>query len=499
MGNEKVNTRSVGPTIEKEVVSAGRIAGRLALGLPTRKVLLLIPVENQVREFDPKLLLACIAARRGFPSVIGSRREIEFKISSFPRSIYISKGLKSGNGRFFRILRKLGHQIVAWDEEAFVHLPVETYYSRRLSPVAMELATHLFAWGEDNAQMWRGYPHLPPETSIHASGNPRGDLLRREMKPFYRDAANKIRDIYGDFVLINTNFNHVNAFSPFQNLFQPTKTRGEILEFGEAGKGMCREYAEGLWHHKQAVFEDFQQLIPAIDQALPDYRIVVRPHPTENQDVYHRIAARCRRVKVTNEGNVVPWLMAAKALVHNGCTTGVEAFLMGVPAISYRATVNEEYDDGFYRLPNRLSHQCFNLAELLQLLQKVVGGEIGPAAGQERQALIDYHLAAQNGPLACERIMDVLEEMMGDRLELPKTAFQDLLAGWMMVTKRTLKKRAKPYLPHSINKAEFQQHRYPGISLEEVEARVDRFQELLGHENNLKIAQLSNHFFQISS
>ena len=172
---------------------------------------------------------------------------------------------------------------------------------------------------------------------------------------------------------------------------------------------------------------------------------------------------------------------------------------MGVPAISYRATVNEEYDDGFYRLPNRLSHQCFNLAELLQLLQKVVGGEIGPAAGQERQALIDYHLAAQNGPLACERIMDVLEEMMGDRLELPKTAFQDLLAGWMMVTKRTLKKRAKPYLPHSINKAEFQQHRYPGISLEEVEARVDRFQELLGHENNLKIAQLSNHFFQISS
>ena len=32
----------------------------------TRKNLLLIPVENQVRELDPKLLLACIAAQRGF-------------------------------------------------------------------------------------------------------------------------------------------------------------------------------------------------------------------------------------------------------------------------------------------------------------------------------------------------------------------------------------------------------------------------------------------------
>ena len=41
------------------------------------KPLLLIPVENQVRELDPKLLLACIAARRGFSSIIGSRREMD--------------------------------------------------------------------------------------------------------------------------------------------------------------------------------------------------------------------------------------------------------------------------------------------------------------------------------------------------------------------------------------------------------------------------------------
>lgn len=469
------------------------------MGVRSRNVFLLIPVENQVRELDPKLLLACIAARRGFPSVIGSRREIEFKISSFPRSIYLSKGLKSGNGRFFRILRKLGHQVVAWDEEAFVHLPDETYYSRRLSPVAMEHVTHLFAWGEDNAQMWRQYPHLPPETPIHVTGNPRGDLLRSEMQPFYRVEADKIRDTYGDFVLLNTNFNHVNAFSPFQNLFQPIKTPGEIPKFGEAAKGMSREYAEGLRDHKQAVFEDFQQLIPAIDRALPDYTIVVRPHPTENQEVYHQIAAQCRRVKVTNEGNVVPWLMATKALVHNGCTTGVEAFLMDVPAISYRATINEEYDDGFYRLPNRLSHQCFNLAELQALLQKVLAGEIDSAAGEERQALMDYHLAAQNGPLACERIMDVLEEMMGDRLEIPKTAFQDRLAGWMKLTKRTWKKRTKAYLPHSINKPKFQQHRYPGVSLQEVKARAGRYQALLGYNNKLKITQLSDHFFQIRS
>ena len=95
------------------------------------KPLLLIPVENQVRELDPKLLLACVAAKRGFSSVIGAHREIDFRIASFPRSLYLCKSFTVSNLKMFRIIHKLGHQIVSWDEEALVHLPPEMYYSRR--------------------------------------------------------------------------------------------------------------------------------------------------------------------------------------------------------------------------------------------------------------------------------------------------------------------------------------------------------------------------------
>ena len=86
------------------------------------KMALLIPVENQVRELDPKLLLACVAARRGFSSVIGSRRELEFRIDSYPKSIYLSKSMTGRSLIIFRIARKFGHEIVTWDEEALVHL-----------------------------------------------------------------------------------------------------------------------------------------------------------------------------------------------------------------------------------------------------------------------------------------------------------------------------------------------------------------------------------------
>ena len=92
---------------------------------------------------------------------------------------------------------------------------------------------------------------------------------------------------FGDFILINTNFNHVNAFMPAQNLFLPVRKEGEEAQVGQAARGMSREYAEGFRDHKQAIFEDFQQVVPEIAAAFPEHTIVVRPHPTENQDVYH--------------------------------------------------------------------------------------------------------------------------------------------------------------------------------------------------------------------
>ncbi len=61
------------------------------------KACLIIPVENQVRELDPKLLLACIAARRGFTAIIGSHRAIDLRISSFPRSLYLNKSMTDRN------------------------------------------------------------------------------------------------------------------------------------------------------------------------------------------------------------------------------------------------------------------------------------------------------------------------------------------------------------------------------------------------------------------
>lgn len=244
-----------------------------ALIMKQLKPTLLILVELQMRELDPKLLLACVAAQHGIQSIIGSRHEMHFNIPSFPRSICFSKSTKNVSKNVFRILRQLGHGIVAWDEEALVHHPTEAYFRRRLSGAAIKYVSHLLAWGEDNVEWWRQYPEMPRGLPIPITGNLRGDLLRTEMRSLYDHDVQKIRTEYGDFILVNTFYPDLNILIPRANPDEP-----KVLSRRTIGIEMSREYAEGLSNHKQAIFEDFQQLIPA----FPDHTIVIRPHPAEN-------------------------------------------------------------------------------------------------------------------------------------------------------------------------------------------------------------------------
>jgi surface carbohydrate biosynthesis protein len=461
--------------------------------LPT----LIIPVENQVRELDPKLLLACVAARRGFTSILGPHREIDFRIASLPRGLYLNKSMTARNLKMFQIMRRLGIPILTWDEEALVHLPPDIYYSRRLSPVAIRFLSHLFAWGEDNAELWHRYPHFPPNLPIHITGNPRNDLMRPELRSYYEEDVRSLRDRYGDFFLINTNFNHVNAFYPSQNLFQPLNHTAEEPKFGKAGIGMPRDYALGLRDHKLSVFRSFQELIPKLSQAFPELSIIIRPHPTEGHDVYLKIASGNPRIQVTNEGNVVPWLLAAKALIHNGCTTGVEAFVVGTPAISYRAVINEAYDSGFYLLPNRLSHQCFDQNQLKEMLWQILDGKMGQPDGVDRLSFVQRYLAALDGPLACERMVAVLEQISTQAPPPPVPPLSTRLFGMAVANGRFLVKRFKSLFPGTHAPPEYHRHRYPRVTLEELRNRIGRFKTALRDETPIIAETLTNEIFRI--
>ena len=436
---------------------------------------LIIPIENQVRELDAKLLLALVCAAHGFTSLIGSRLELDFHLPGFPESIYLAKSMTRRSRKMFRIMTLAGHRIAAWDEEALIHPPDQTYFARRLDAGAITFVSDLFAWGEDNAALWRRWPQLPPKITIHLTGNPRGDLLRPELKGFFAAETEARRKEHGDFLLVNTNFSFVNPFFPEQGLYQPGKTdsTGRPL-YGRAAIGMEREFVDRLYRHKNNVFNSFRKMLPQLAKAFPYIRIIIRPHPVENPAVYHEISAAFANLEVINQGNVIPWIRAARAVIHNGCTTGVEAFMLGEPAISYRAAIDEILDDGFYRLPNHLSHQCFNFSELQDTLTKILSGSLGPAGGAQRRQLMAGYLASQDGPLAGELIARGLEKIAARSRTQTNKKPHHRVEAHLRGNLRRLSKKLKSFKPDSKYNPAFQRHRFPGFTIAEVEEKLSR-------------------------
>lgn len=456
---------------------------------------LIIPVESQVRELDAKLLLACCAVERGYHVVIGSRAYVHFAMASVPRGIYVAKSMRGMSALMFRLISELGHGIVAWEEEALVHPPAEVFYPLRLSPDTIRHASHLFAWGEENRALMAAYPHLPPGLKMPVTGNPRGDMLRPELRSFFDEEVQALRREFGDFVLVNTNFTDVNPYLPNLGLFVPSKG-SRPRRMGQAGKGMPRDFAEGLERHKQSILDDFLEMIPAIEQALPGVTLVVRPHPSEHHGVYHEIARRCRRVRVAHRGNVLPWLLASRGLIHNGCTTAVEAFALGVPSIAYLKTFNPLYDLDFQGLPNRLSRQCRDLPELLSAVGAAVRGEAGGDVTAEQQALMDHYVSARGGALASERILDVLDADFGPAWLATRVPALRRTRATLLVNLKAALTKANMHRPGR-NRADYHDHRFPRISADEVQQRVQRLGKALGRFGDVRVRMRGEHLFDV--
>lgn len=454
---------------------------------------LFIPIENQVRELDAKLLFACVAAERGFPSVLGSKQHLYFAIPKLERGVFIAKSMRARSTLMFNIIRALGNDIVAWDEESLVRYSSPEYPSWRFSKSTFDYIRHLFAWGEDDAEMFSEYAGNE-RTAIYATGNPRLDLLRPDIRGYFQEEVEALKARFGKFILVNTNFSFVNPFVKKLALTEPTETPGKY-KVNRTGSGMSEAFAVGMTEHQQHIFDNFRILTSHLGRWFPTYQIVIRPHPSEDHDAWRLLVAGEPNVTVDHSGNVIPWLMASEVLIHNGCTTAVEAAVLERPAVTYQPTRSDCYD---YHLPNALSHQALTLDEVRQTVSSILNKDTGLIRDISRKKLFDRHLSAVTGPLAADRIIDVLNSA-GYRDNPPDIpAVWSYAKGRLVSSVRTLVKRFNMMRSDHWNSARYHAHRFPEICVADVNSKIDRFGRLLRRFSAVRAEQVSRHVFRLS-
>ncbi len=352
---------------------------------------ILLPVETSSRELDAKLLLALFAAEAGFRCHLGPMSRIQ--APGFPPSIYISKSVRFAKP--VKLMADLGHTVVAWDEEGLARFP-DAVHAARIEPEALRLPRLLLAWGHSNAELWRRHP-LYDGRPVIESGNPRIDLLRPELLPLHRDRADDIRDRYGRYALLNTNFAMVNHFKP--------GGRRTKIAAGSHDAETYSGFRDGVEDHKRKLFAAFLKALPVIAESLHPHRLIVRPHPSEDQAPWFAAAAGIDNITVIYEGSVVPWQLAANCLIHNGCTSAVEASVLHLPALAYRPIENPAYD---LALPNALSENFSDLSVLCKRANELVAGTPSRDEAAPYGPILRDNIASLDGPFACERIVDAL-------------------------------------------------------------------------------------------
>ncbi len=461
--------------------------------MPTPRRRLILPVEVFNREFDAKVLLACFAAERGFSVIVGSKREIHLKMDKLPQSIYFAINLSDRNILVDTLLNKLGHRIAGGDEESIVYSSPEVYIKEKLGSEVFKKPEIFLAWGPEIERIWKTHADYHG-TPIHITGNPRIDLLRPELRPFWKEQTEDLQARYGQFILINTNYDRINNHRPGKGEDE------QILQAAKAGPSLVSENDLALATYHRDLFHHFQTMASTIAQANPNLTIIIRPHPSESKEAWEKATVDCPNVQVVFEGNIVPWLLGAKVVIHNSCTTGLESYILGVPVIAYRPLTSDCFDR---MLPNSLSQEAFSLQDLQTLVHDSVMGQYQPTpyVSMKKKNLIQQYIAYLDGPLASENIVNVLEQFDDSLVGKPATNISSYFSGKTQAVWRRVKREYNAsFHMHKNNRQERYQylnHIFPDIELKDVKNRITRFHNILNRFDNLQTRCVTKGIFEV--
>lgn len=445
---------------------------------------LILPVETQVRELDAKLLLACVAAERGVPSYIGFQNQIRSKITRFPPSIFIAKGFASRKARMLHIIRRLGHQVFAWDEEGLVHHPPYVYHDRRMSKESLACLSGLFAWGPDYAELVEQCPFYDG-TPIYQTGNPRIDLLGPALRPYFQSTVDALRKKYGRFVLINSSFGTANF--AVSELSDRQKGTAETVKASAA-------YWQGQLAFRSQVFGAFRDMVGRLADQFPETSVVLRPHPAENIDSWHDYAAGHDNLHIATKGNVVPWLIACELMIHNGCMTAVEGTLLGKPALSFQPMTSEDYDR---HLPNALSTRCSDLEELFSNTAALLNGRETEGGGDEHRELLDRFMRRDEQQLSADRIVDVVQEAF-EASDWDRQRNSQYWTAWGTAQGRAFFKWIRSMRSDDIYSTWHQRQQFPELQEAQVQDRIAKLQSALSRFDGVVARRVDSDVFLVS-
>jgi len=298
---------------------------------------LIIPVEVKHREFHARMILSALAAERGLRVLVGKDTMIRRLAPALPRAVIFDKSLGTARHGKPQRFEKLGHKVTVLDEESTGYYgSPEQFLSVRLAKETLDACARWYCISD---KLREHVSKLYPEhrDRFEVSGLIRTDSWHKPFHGFYEAERKRIADAHGPFILFNSNFGGI--IHARGQAFVDKQIRGQKQAYSDVQNRMAKIFDEG-----KPNLEAFIALMPKLCEWFPSHRVIVRPHPSETLSFWQETFAGNQQITVSNEGVATPWILASDMLVHHGCTTGIEAAILGKQHVMFAPHPDEHHD-----------------------------------------------------------------------------------------------------------------------------------------------------------
>lgn len=427
---------------------------------------ILFPIETLARELDIRIVWATYLAKHGITSLFGDRRIIHTLSKNMQNGTYVGKqafmAAKGGRYKIYNRLVKNSFTRIYMEEEGAVFFGDEGDWINELSArsdlPSLQKKDHIFTWGDHWKTYYLTNLDADQQVNVQTFGHPRFDIYRPPLSQIFARSVESITSKYGRFVLVNTNVGFANNGAGIEDTFSK--------RFGFYSDEKTRLNATANWAATVATMAHIVELVHniAVPLAKQGLNILVRPHPSEGMEFYNAAFRMLDNVKVVREGSPTPWILASEAMIHDGCTTAIEADIGGILPISFRPVTQNELK---LPLPNSLGIIAKTSKEVLAAIENRDQAQSMPkrlASNTPAEMLLENlsgptNLAFLNQLVALTRDNPATVNSPSNR----KIAFLTKSKEWEESIKLST-----PYLrPSKKQDIEYQRGKFPGINRSE--------------------------------
>lgn len=384
------------------------------------KKYLYLPLEIVIREHDGKTTLAHQAVIDGWTVVMGPKLHLYRVADQLPEGVFLIKSATPYERPQIANLRAAGHKVCSLDEEGVVTFKEFLGDNVRFSRKTIELISHIFFWGSAQQGVFNEtFPEFAKQGTV--SGSPRLEFWRDYAADVYAPQVKEIKKKYGKFILLPSSFGIANNVLGKKHGVELTKK-----QYGGAALEVTK-FLVGQAEQNLVTFKEYLEFLPEMAAAYPNMNFIVRPHPSEDHEVWLELAKDHNNIHVVYEGTVTPWILASEAIFHFKSTTAIEAHLMGKTVLTYMPPYPQYMKKFTLEQPLAVSHIAGSRAELLDLIGQVESGKIKSKKGKITGILKDW-ISVQDKKSSAARILEKMDHYAPDVTrklitpELPKYA-----------------------------------------------------------------------------